>query len=409
MNRSRHIFSVSLVRLCSLLSLVILLLSACGTLEVGIESSQSRSSISAQDTGVVPTPPSTALTSINTPTPPPNTPTPPVILSSPKDLEPLSPMPTVILSLPKDLEPLSPTPTVILSLPKDLETLSPTLSPTPTATPIPVSPTPDIPAPQVLSFAAERVETEEGEGIALTWEAGGEKATICPLIDETIVGCRCLFDVPLAGSRVIQPSEVIGSYSGFQLAVEVGGIRTVRFAPLTVECPDHFADWFFDSRAPRTCPKDPPLSSYAVAQRFEHGLMIWMEALDVYYVLLDHNQNVADSSQGSSSLTSLRIVQGPLELKPGASADTRVAEPPPPNHFEPVSGFGLVWRGEVLGGEGIRAALGWAVEPEYGFDTVYQCAMSCGSDWHCYLQGPKSEIFHFSLLLHFGRFWEVVG
>jgi hypothetical protein len=284
---------------------------------------------------------------------------------------------------------------------------TPTPKPTPTAIPV-ASTTPDTPAPQVLSFAAEGVATDEGEGIALTWEAVGEQVTICPLIGDRAVGCRCLFGMPLAGSHVIKPHEIVGNYDGFRLVVESGGIRTVRYVPLAVKCPDTVAAWFFEDQPPAICPQDPPLTSYAAAQRFEHGLMIWAEASDAYYVLFDHHVGISDNPQNSSSLTSLRVIQGPLELKPGASADNRVAETPPPDRFEPVSGFGLVWRGEVLGGQGIRDALGWALEPEQGFDTVYQCAMSCDSYWDCYLQGPEGEVFHFYLLLHVGHFWEVV-
>lgn len=43
--------------------------------------------------------------------------------------------------------------------------------------------------------------------------------------------------------------------------------------------------------------------------------MIWVGALDAYYVLLDHDQNVSDDDQGWSSLTSLRIIRGPLERR----------------------------------------------------------------------------------------------
>lgn len=286
-----------------------------------------------------------------------------------------------------------------------------TPSPEPTATSAPLpSPSPTgTPGPRALSFSAERIATETGEGVSLAWEAEGEQATICPLIDETAVGCRCLFDVPLTGSYVITPADIIGAYTGFELTVEAEGVRTVRYAPLAVECPDTSPDWFFDP-SPGICPQNDPLSSPAAAQRFEHGMMIWIEALDEYYILLNHDENVSDSDQDWSTLTSLRIIRGPLALKPGASPDNRVAETPPPGLFEPVSGFGLVWRGEVVGGNkrsGIRAALGWAMEPEYGFDTVYQCEKSCGASWNCYLQGPEGEIFHFYWLLHVGHFWEV--
>lgn len=205
----------------------------------------------------------------------------------------------------------------------------------------------------------------------------------------------------------MEPSDIVGAYTSFELIVEAGGVRAVRYAPLMVDCPDHFSDWFFDD-PPGICPKAPPFTSYAAAQRFEHGLMIWIEAQDAYYVL--HDGFIAPSGQQyiSSKPTSLQILDGPLELTSGASAGNRVAEEPPNGFLEPVSGFGLVWRGAVVGIEDVRARLGWAVEPEYGFDTIYQCEMSCGSAWDCHLQGPTGEIFHLYWLLHVGHFWEPV-
>jgi hypothetical protein len=259
----------------------------------------------------------------------------------------------------------------------------------------------------VVTFFAERVDTSEGEGISLAWDAVGDQVTICPQIGEMTVGCRCLFDVPLAGSHVIEPADVIGAYTGFELAVEADGMRTVRYAPFQVECPDRFSDWYFDN-PPGICPEDSPLTSYAAAQHFEHGMMIWVEALDTYYVFLNHDENVTERDEGWSTLTSLRIIEGPLELKPGASPDNRAEERPPDGLVEPVSGFGLVWRGEVTGTEDLRPVMGWAVEPEFGFDTTFQCEMSCDTYWDCYLQGPEREIFHLYWLMHFGYFWELV-
>lgn len=181
----------------------------------------------------------------------------------------------------------------------------------------------------------------------------------------------------------------------------------MRQAPLMVECPDRFPDWFFDD-PPGICPQDAPLHSYAAAQRFEHGLMIWIEAQDAYDILYDGFILSSGRQHMSSKLTSLQILDGPLDLTPGASAGNRIEEAPPNGLFEPVSGFGLVWRGEVVDMEDARARLGWAVEPEYGFDTIYQCQMSCGSHWDCYLQGPQGEIFHLTWLVHVGHFWEPV-
>jgi hypothetical protein len=191
------------------------------------------------------------------------------------------------------------------------------------------------------------------------------------------------------------------------LIVEAGGVRLVRYAPLMVECPDCFSDWFFDD-PPGICPKAPPLFSYAAAQRFERGLMIWIKAQDTYYILYDGFITPSGRQSATSAITSLQILNGPVDLAPGSSVGNRVGEAPPNGLFEPISGFGLVWRGEVVGVEGVRARLGWAMEPEYGFDTIYQCEMSCGSNWDCYLEGPQGATFHLTYLLHVGHFWEPI-
>ena len=84
-----------------------------------------------------------------------------------------------------------------------------------------------------------------------------------------------------------------------------------------------------------------------------------------------------------------------LQLKPGASQDNRVGEAPPQGLYEPVSGFGLVWRGEVewpaLGDA--RQRLGWATEPEFGYDTAHQCETRAHPrSWTCYLRAPGGEV-----------------
>ena len=247
-----------------------------------------------------------------------------------------------------------------------------------------------------------------GETISLTWDAVGDEVTICPLIDATSVGCRCLFGLPPTGSAVIPCDDIIGAYTGFQLTVRSEGVRVAHYSPVVVECPRCVPGWFF-AEAPRICPGEPPLASSAAAQRFEHGLMIWIEALDTYYVLYDRFFTPAGRPSPSATLRSLQIVDGPLDLAPGASPDSRVDETPPDGRFEPISGFGLVWRGEVVGTEGIRARLGLAEEQEHGFATVYQCEMNCGSYWDCYLQGPNGQILHLYWLAHAGHFWEPVG
>lgn len=95
--------------------------------------------------------------------------------------------------------------------------------------------------------------------------------------------------------------------------------------------------------------------------------MIWVEETDTFYILFNAGAHPLDTRTVFQTL-------GPLVLLPGASADNRVEDSPPPGLHQPVSGFGLLWRGEVEGLDvDLRQALGWAVEEEVGFQTKIQC------------------------------------
>ena len=199
-------------------------------------------------------------------------------------------------------------------------------------------------SPRIRSFSAAPVAAGAGDAISLTWDAVGEEATLRPLIGDTPVGCRCLFGLPPAGSVVVEAGDIIGAYTGFRLTVEAGGVRVARYAPLVVECPHRFSGWCF-ADPPGMCPQEPPLASPAATQRFEHGMMIWIEKLGRYYVMYDRFVAPGEHVSTSVGFTSLLIVDGPLDLAPGASPDNRVDETPPHGRFEPVVGLGLVWGG----------------------------------------------------------------
>lgn len=155
--------------------------------------------------------------------------------------------------------------------------------------------------------------------------------------------------------------------------------------------------WFFADSPVYACPSYAPLYSHAATQRFEHGRMIWVETTDVFYIFVDPiGENKAVFQQFAV----------PLALKPGASVDNRTGETPPAGWVEPVSGFGLLWRGEVEGADNVRATLGWAVEAEYGYESAVQCEITLTANWSCYLLGPNAEIINFYNFTYFGLFWD---
>lgn len=174
---------------------------------------------------------------------------------------------------------------------------------------------------------------------------------------------------------------------------------TITATPSTTvdPCPSQGApDWFF-TPTPPVCATAAALTSQAAAQRFERGQMIWLGTLDQYFVLFDG---------GSASTRFMTYLPGPLDLKPGASPDNRVPETPPPGLEQPVSGFGLIWRGEVVGAESVRAALGWATQSEAAFTTTYQCQASTTVEWNCYLRAPGGQVLRLYFTPGIGFFWD---
>lgn len=257
----------------------------------------------------------------------------------------------------------------------------PSETPSPTATPLSTTP---IPAPLVLSFTANPTITQNlGDVVHLVWEASGQRAELCPLIGPGPTSCQ---DVAPTGEQDFVVDEQALSYIGFVLRVYTHEETALKIVELHPQC-QNLRTWFF-AEPPLRCPAAEALTSYAASQHFERGLMVWVEETDEFYVFYDE-----PDEQGFQVVH--RTVG--LELKPGASEDNRIGEEPPPGLYEPVSGFGLIWRGEVEWpyGDVVRERLGWATVLESGYDTAYQCSISAYPRlWNCFLLGPGGEVIH---------------
>jgi LysM repeat protein len=155
-------------------------------------------------------------------------------------------------------------------------------------------------------------------------------------------------------------------------------------------------NWFFTQR-PVGCPASAPVESWSAAQRFERGLMLWVQNTDTFYVL--HNPV-------GQAVPRLTVVQGPLKLLPGANLNNRVGGAPA-GYQEPISGFGLLWRGEVENVTNLRSQLGWALQPEYGFQTTYQCeAYPSGlASLSCYRRNPEGGLLLTYYVTGDGYYW----
>ncbi len=272
-------------------------------------------------------------------------------------------------------------------LPTSTEKAATPAGPAQEATPKPTAP---LEIPSISTFTVKPEVANPGDTVTLVWEASGERVTICPSARYVLFTADDCLSVPPTGTTMFTlPADAGGNHLiTFALRVETSGIGEAAewYAVVALRCE---MTWFYgDEVSAGHCPT-PPVSSYAAAQRFEHGTMIWLQRPGRYYILDDSTPYGGDLQRG------LHIISDPLEILRDSSADTH----PPDGLYAPVSGFGLVWRGDVTGSAGIRELLGWARAPEFGYDAILQCddaPPSGGRSWQtCYLLGPAGEVIVF--------------
>jgi hypothetical protein len=220
-----------------------------------------------------------------------------------------------------------------------------------------------------------------GDSVALSWQATGDRAELCHLGAYGPTGCQ---DVPLTDQRTFVTDEASLYYNALVLRAWSGETSALKTVYVRFLC-QNLRSWFMPD-PPEACPQDEALFSFAAGQYFERGLMVWVEETDTFYVF-----ETTQDENGWQRYYSMAQIQ----LKPGADPGNRVGGEPPPGLHEPVSGFGMVWRGEAEWPNlpNLRESLGWATAPEYGYDAAYQCSLSKHPKlWNCYLRGPGGEI-----------------
>ncbi len=280
--------------------------------------------------GASPSPTSTLVPSTPTPVEPAPTSV-PTSTSVPSTPTPVEPMPTP-----------APTSTLIPSTPTPVE-------PTPVSAPTP-TPTPGE-GPVIVYFRANVTEADPGDTITLEWWSSGvTRATLTHLLPTGQYSLPS-WDVEPTGSLDYTIPPETRNQDGFILVVSDEAGRTARVVTgVTLRCPD---TWFF-SPASDECPSGPAIFTDGAEQHFERGVMLWNRAEDRIYVLFE------DKAYLDWKMFTDVWSEGDPESDPSIT--------PPAGLYQPVRGFGLVWREEA----GVRDRLGWAVDTEVGYPTAIQ-------------------------------------
>lgn len=227
-------------------------------------------------------------------------------------------------------------------------TTAPTATPTTAPTPVPTVTN----APSVIFFRANVTLANPGDTIQLEWDTlNSDSVAISRIINFSLTlpwnnGPRGTMSFTIPASERNSISFALYPLRQGYTGPNDGVALTVRLT-----CPN---PWFF-TPAPAECAAQNAIISAGAEQPFEHGVMIWIQELDMIYVLYDG----PDADGEWASFVDNWNVGDPID-------DPSLV--PPTGLYQPLRGFGLVWRESFR----VRERLGWATAPETGFNTAYQ-------------------------------------
>jgi hypothetical protein len=229
-----------------------------------------------------------------------------------------------------------------------IETATPTTSAQATSRPSLPTATPVL--PKIISFTAVNETVRPGGVVTVNWTAEGQSALLCLRFAGGYTD-NC-YEVSLSGSRTLAIEEDFRENILLDLHVSnSAGQESLSSIYIMLNCSDEY--WFFDD-PPENCPIDDAVDSYAAVQYFEKGWMLWIEETDTIYVFFEPQRTYSVFYSGFGD-----------PEDPAAENDDY---DPPEGYVVPKRGFGLVWGMYSY----IRESLGWALEPEFGYDTTYQ-------------------------------------
>ncbi|MBN2304300.1 MAG: hypothetical protein JXQ72_07490 [Anaerolineae bacterium] len=262
---------------------------------------------------------------------------------------PVPPATQTLAAPPTDSSFPPPIPTVITPGPSPTGLVAPTLSPAPatlTATAVPT-----LAGLSVDYFTTDSEFVTPGENVTLFWSLNG--ADIARIFRVNADGERIYrWDVNVSGTLTVSTRTGDREVARFLLEGETRTGATVE-QPLLIplRCPEV---WFFDPPPEDACPAAVPQASLQAEQVFEHGRMIWVEALDRIYIVFEDGLLPG-------------WAQYPDDYTEG-DADRDETLVPPTGLYQPIRGFGLIWRANAR----VQDRLGWATTPEVAFEGMFQ-------------------------------------
>jgi hypothetical protein len=260
--------------------------------------------------------------------------------------------------------------------------------PTPTDTIAP-SPTETVPQLQIDSFEVHLEDTASGKTVHCTWETSGAVGV------HIVVGTSQRFpqwrEGPADGAMAFEVTNTVYDRPFVALtAFDVDGNEVTETHTLNWRC-DH--TYFFAGSGvdlPGICPAGAPVTHQGAHQLFQGGAMIWIpdiEARDIIIVIdNDNGWYIYDDTWDESQ----------PENDPTLS--------PPANLYQPVRGFGKVWREHPE----VQGRLGWAIAGEVSVPVTYQRQMQESIGGVRYVQVSGGPVMQLTGLGWSGSTWHTL-
>lgn len=239
-------------------------------------------------------------------------------------------------------------------------------TPTPISPPLP-QPTGSALSPTIHSFTAELSDHPDGVNKMVTfhWQtSGGTNARI----NDYVYGYSRFvpgWEVTASGTMTITLDPTLDRNLLYELVVyNSNDYSTVVRQPVVIAWPCVYAYFFPQPDYLTACPVDEAVTSAAAEQHFEHGRMIWLGTpqhplftnLPTILVIYDSSEYPQQPWQSYFDLwTSDLPVDDPTLI-------------PPTGLYQPIRGFGQVWRSNPE----VQERLGWAITPELSYTATLQ-------------------------------------
>jgi hypothetical protein len=242
------------------------------------------------------------------------------------------------------------------------------------------------------SWPPVKGQAEPGDTIVLEWETtGATQATLGIHLSQQV-------PVDASGSFTYEAKpDQCGCVMFSLTAINGEGQADVATIHIQFPCPTSLffsPGWRSDccgQCANFGCP-EPVFTSDAAEQHFEHGTMIWVKEQETIYVLFE---DVPSGSERAAKLFA-------DEWDP-SQPDHDSSLVPPDGLYQPVRGFGLVWRQNPE----VRERLGWAVDQEAAFVTTVQRVPGYGRHSSIYILALDGNVWHLQSI-GFGCGWSKI-